>query len=75
MANVLSIRDENGKFIPISAIKGDKGDPFTYSDFTPEQLAELKGNKGDSYVLTDADKREIAETVCNLLTNGDEVSY
>ncbi len=78
MANVLSVRDKNGKFIPISAIKGDKGDkgdPFTYSDFTPEQLAELKGDKGESYVLTDADKREIAETVCNLLTNGDEVSY
>ena len=27
--------------------KGDKGDPFTYSDFTPEQLAALKGPKGD----------------------------
>ena len=24
-----------------------KGDPFTYSDFTPEQLAGLKGEKGD----------------------------
>ena len=27
--------------------KGDKGDPFTYSDFTPDQLAALKGPKGD----------------------------
>lgn len=27
--------------------KGDKGDPFTYEDFTPEQLAALKGEKGD----------------------------
>ena len=30
--------------------KGDKGDPFTYDDFTSEQLAALKGadgNKGD----------------------------
>lgn len=27
--------------------KGDKGDPFTYNDFTPEQLASLKGDKGD----------------------------
>jgi hypothetical protein len=30
--------------------KGDKGDTgaaFTYSDFTPEQLAALKGDKGD----------------------------
>ena len=28
-------------------LKGDKGDPFTYSDFTAEQLAALKGEKGD----------------------------
>lgn len=27
--------------------KGDKGEPFTYADFTPEQLASLKGAKGD----------------------------
>ena len=27
--------------------KGEKGDPFTYADFTPEQLAALKGAKGD----------------------------
>jgi hypothetical protein len=34
-----------------------------------------KGDKGDNYVLTEADKQEIAETVYNMLTNGDEVSY
>ena len=28
-------------------LKGDKGDAFEYSDFTPEQLAALKGAKGD----------------------------
>ena len=27
--------------------KGEKGDPFKYSDFTPEQLAKLKGEKGE----------------------------
>ena len=27
--------------------KGEKGDPFTYEDFTPEQLQALKGEKGD----------------------------
>lgn len=31
-------RLENGEF---------KGDPFTYEDFTDEQLADLKGEKGD----------------------------
>ena len=52
--------DENGDPVAIStntpmpvalsgvdSIKGEKGDPFTYSDFTPEQLEELKGPKGD----------------------------
>ena len=27
---------------------GPKGDPFTYEDFTPEQLEKLKGPKGDT---------------------------
>ena len=31
----------------IKGPKGDKGDPFIYSDFTPDQLAGLKGEKGD----------------------------
>lgn len=28
------------------ALKGEKGDPFTYNDFTPEQLLALKGKNG-----------------------------
>lgn len=28
--------------------KGDKGDAFTYADFTADQLAALKGEKGDT---------------------------
>ena len=27
--------------------KGEKGDPFTYADFTPEQLESLRGPRGD----------------------------
>ena len=45
------------------ALKGDKGDPFTYEDFTPEQLAALIGPKGDSYTITDSDYQAIAEKV------------
>ena len=33
-------------------LRGPQGDPFTYDDFTPEQLAELKGNDGVSPVVT-----------------------
>lgn len=31
----------------VKGYPGVKGDPFTYEDFTTEQLAELKGEKGD----------------------------
>ena len=44
------LSDSNGKLQYNGSdvgLKGDKGDPFTYSDFTTEQLAALKGEKGD----------------------------
>lgn len=44
-----------------------RGDPFTYEDFTDEQLAALKGKPGDDYVLTPADKAEIAEMAAELV--------
>lgn len=31
----------------VGVTKGDKGDPFTFEDFTEEQLEDLKGEKGD----------------------------
>ena len=31
----------------LASLEGDKGDNFTYDDFTPEQLEALKGEKGD----------------------------
>lgn len=58
--------------IAAGQLKGDKGEPFKYSDFTPEQLESLrgpqgktgpKGQKGDSYILTENDKEEIASKV------------
>ena len=41
---ILKVRNKNGEWININAIKGD---PFRYEDFTEEQLAALKGEKGD----------------------------
>lgn len=39
--------------VALADLKGDKGDPFVYSDFTPEQIEGLKvkGDKGDPNVL------------------------
>ena len=39
----------------IIKLKGDKGDPFTYADFTAEQLEALKGPKGDDGASATAD--------------------
>ena len=51
----LSWTNDQGLFNPETVnIKGPKGDsgqdgkPFTFSDFSPEQLALLKGEKGDT---------------------------
>lgn len=41
VSNVLNLGIPQG-------VKGDKGDPFTYSDFTSEQLESLRGPKGDA---------------------------
>ncbi len=36
-----------GNISKSKGFKGDRGDAFTYDDFTPQQLANLKGEKGD----------------------------
>lgn len=41
----------------IQGPKGDKGDAFTYNDFTQEQLAALKGPKGDTGAKGDTGER------------------
>lgn len=41
-----NIKGKDG--LSIKGDKGDKGDAFTYEDFTEEQLAALKGEKGDT---------------------------
>lgn len=43
------------------ASKGDKGDAFTYEDFTEEQLALLKGEKGDPFEYGDFTSEQIEE--------------
>lgn len=37
--------------LTLSELKGEKGDAFAYSDFTPTQLAALKGDSGDEVSL------------------------
>lgn len=39
---------------------GPPGDPFTYEDFTAEQLASLKGDKGDPFTYEDFTDEQLA---------------
>lgn len=45
-------------------IKGDKGDPFTYDDFTPEQIADLKrpATEAAAQVYEAIEKAEVTNT-------------
>lgn len=42
-------------------VKGDPGKPFTYDDFTPEQLEGLRGPQGNSLTYDDLTPGQIAE--------------
>ncbi len=60
--------------------KGDKGDPFTYEDFTAEQLAALKGEKGDTGepgkdAVTDIEFNPKSENAQSGIAVAEAVSY
>lgn len=42
-------------------VKGDPGKPFTYDDFTPEQLEGLRGPQGESLTFSDLTPEQIEE--------------
>jgi hypothetical protein len=45
-SNFVNKQYVDDKFSNITTVKGEKGDPFRYEDFTTEQLLNLKGEKG-----------------------------
>ena len=45
---------------PIKVVKGEKGEPFEYSDFTPEQLEALRGPKGEDFEYSDFTQEQLA---------------
>ena len=55
--------------------KGDKGDAFTYADFTPEQLAALKGEKGDAFTYADFTPEQLATLKGDKGDTGDAFTY
>ena len=57
--DALAQAKESGEFDGTGG-KGDKGDPFTYEDFTEEQLEALKGEKGDAFTYDDFTPEQLA---------------
>lgn len=56
--------DKYVKKTELNSLKGEKGDPFTYADFTPEQLNALKGPKGDKgepFKFSDFTQEQLAQ--------------
>lgn len=43
----IELKQEDNSIALKQALKGDKGEPFRYEDFTPEQLEALKGEQGE----------------------------
>lgn len=56
----------------IQGQKGDKGDPFTYNDFTPEQIAELQKPATDAAAYANEKATEAANV--NATLNGTEIT-
>lgn len=70
--NLAQWLDENGKQGPA----GEKGDPFTYEDFTPEQLERLKPIKGTDYWTKTDRNNMVQDTIAALpVYDGDILSF
>lgn len=75
----------NGTVLTITSASGTssvdlKGDPFTYDDFTPEQLEALKGADGKTPVkgtdyFTEQDKSELVDAVLARLPKAEEDDF
>ena len=59
----------------LKGINGDKGDPFTYVDFTPEELELLKGEKGDAFTYSDFTPEELTALKGTDGINGNDFTY
>jgi len=69
------------KELDLGRVKGDKGDPFTYEDFTEEQLAALtgpvgpQGPKGDAFEYSDFTAEQLAALTGPKGDKGDPFKY
>lgn len=69
------------KTLDLGKVKGERGDPFRYEDFTEEQLAALtgpvgpQGAKGDPFRYSDFTEEQLAALIGPQGPKGDAFSY
>ena len=77
MAYVLNLRDENGKLIPIPAIKGEKGDSYILTDADKQEIANIVAASINTaslvgqanYVTEEQVQTMIANAIANAVSN------
>jgi hypothetical protein len=50
----------------VTGVEGDKGDPFTYEDFTPEQLEQLTSGLGGNISPIDLINRDVGGYISSI---------
>lgn len=77
----VSLHDGTTHQIPFEVPIGKKGDPFTYEDFTPEQLEALRGPEGKApdavlYAVQNLTPEQKAQARKNIgLSDGGNVAF
>lgn len=70
--NILYVKDENGEWIPIPSIVGEKGADGEQGEPGP---AGKDGKDGEDYILTQQDKEDIADIVVQEIGSADTMSF
>ena len=63
-----------GETVALPGEKGDKGDPFTYDDFTPEQIAELQRPATEAAAVANQAAEKASKAVTDIKVLGDTLT-
>lgn len=63
-----------GETVALPGEKGDKGDPFTYDDFTPEQIAELQRPATEAAAVANQSAEKANKAATDIKALGDRLT-
>ena len=63
-----------GETVALPGEKGDKGDPFTYDDFTPEQIAELQRPATEAAAVANQSAEKANKAATDIKALGDTLT-